>query len=261
MRARNYRKAPQSILLLFILAIFAATTGCALLPRAGTGDAPGEEAIAAAAPEAGEAQAEATEEPARPRWRLFGFGGSPAVEPTATPETAVEAQPAAEEPATSSTTPYRLRPGDALRIVVGSIPREQASDNIVDERGTITLDYIGRIKAEGLTSSELEEQVQKAYVDGQIYRSPTVKVMIASRNYYVRGEVRRPGSYPLTGVVTLSQAIAAAGGYTEFANPRRVALTRGAINRNINMRDVERSPEQDEVLEAGDVIVVGRGIW
>ena len=61
--------------------------------------------------------------------------------------------------------------------------------------------------------------------------------------------------------VTVVQAIATAGGYTEFANPRKLQLIRGEDTSRLNALDFEKNPERDVELESGDVIVVPRSVW
>jgi protein involved in polysaccharide export with SLBB domain len=61
--------------------------------------------------------------------------------------------------------------------------------------------------------------------------------------------------------MTILQAIATAGGYTEFAEPKRVMLTRNGKVRELNMRDIERNPQNDIPIESGDVIRVPRSIF
>lgn len=156
---------------------------------------------------------------------------------------------------------YRLRVGDAVAISFRGIPRPFEITEEVDENGYIKLQFIDRIRAVGLTSAELEDAIRDAYVP-DYYRSMTVSVFVASQSYFVRGEVRRPGRFPLGGTgVTLLQAIATSGGYTEYANPRRVEILRaGAIERH-DLTRIERNPEEDIAVLAGDVVIVRRRRW
>ena len=166
------------------------------------------------------------------------------------------------ESAVASRAPYRLRQGDPVIIYLrGIMPRDDQIEEIVDERGYVTLPYIDDVLAAGRTSSELEREIQRIYVDRQIYRTVTVNVVMPSQSYFVQGEVRQPQRYPLVTGTTVMQAIAAAGGYTDYAEPRRVTLTRGRDVKIINMRDVERNPQQDMSVESGDVIRVPRSIF
>jgi len=164
--------------------------------------------------------------------------------------------------AVASRAPYRLRYGDPVIIFLrGILPKDDQIEDIVDERGYVTLPYVDDVLAAGRTSSELEREIQRIYIERQIYRSVTVSVVSPSQSFFVQGEVRQPQRYPLVSGTTVLQAIAAAGGYTEYAEPRKVSLTRGRDVKVINMRDVERNPQQDLSVESGDVIRVPRSIF
>lgn len=160
--------------------------------------------------------------------------------------------------ATPSGLAYRLRVGDGVSISFRGIPTPFDVIAEVDENGFIKLQYVDRIKAAGLTSSELEDAIQAAYVP-EYYRQMTVTVFIPSQSYYVRGEVTRPGRFPVEGVgVTLLQAIATSGGYTEYANPKRVEILRGGAISRHDLTEIERNPEMDVPVLAGDVVIVRR---
>ena len=99
----------------------------------------------------------------------------------------------------SSSTAYRLKAGDPIVVYLRGIPGvpggEQQIEDIIDENGAINLPYVGAIQAGGKTSTELEQTIQKTYIDQQIYRYITVNVVVPSRSYYVRGEIRQPGRF------------------------------------------------------------------
>lgn len=158
-------------------------------------------------------------------------------------------------------TGYRLRVGDPVVVHLRGIPEASNYEFMLDESGYISLPYIRPIQALGLTSAELQRRIHDAYINEQIYRQISVNVMLSTQSYFVRGEVRQPGRFPLTSGMTLLKAIAAAGGYTEFANPRRVEIVRGDVTRTENARRIEQDPSRDVEIRAGDVIVVRRSIF
>lgn len=188
----------------------------------------------------------------------------PVVEATGTNTLLMPKLPATRinEPAVASRAPYRLRYGDPVVVFLrGIMPKDDQIEEIVDERGFITLPYIDDVMAAGRTSSELEREIQRIYIERKIFRSVTVNVVMPSQSFFVQGEVRQPQRYPLVTGTTVLQAIAAAGGYSEFADPRKVTVTRGRDVKIINMREVERNPQQDMSIESGDVIRVPRSIF
>ena len=157
---------------------------------------------------------------------------------------------------------YQLRSLDPLQISLLGIPEEKQIETIIDEKGTITLPYIDEpVVASGLTTSELERTIQRIYTDGKIYRNITVNIATTAKIYYMEGEVREPQEYPLNRRITLLQAIAAARGYTEYANRKNVIITRNGQIMKFNTKDLEKHPELDVLVEAGDRIKVNRSVF
>ncbi|MCF7838617.1 MAG: polysaccharide export protein [Candidatus Marinimicrobia bacterium] len=161
----------------------------------------------------------------------------------------------------ASSIANRLRPADPLMIYLRGIPREQTIETVVDDRGMVQIPLLGSIRAAGRTASELEREIREQYISGAFYRDLTVTVLQPSRFYFIQGEIRQPGRFPLVSGVTILQAVAAAGGYTEFANPRRITVARGDETFSVNLTDIERNPEKDFELESGDVVRVPRSIF
>jgi len=161
----------------------------------------------------------------------------------------------------TASTAYRLKPGDPIAIYLRGIPREEMIEDIIDENGYINMPFINRVMAADKTSSELEHDIRKKYMDGKIYKDVTVNVVSAMQSYYVRGEVRSPGRYKLMSGITLVQAVAAAGGYSEFANPRKIKMLRAGEYFIVDVRDLEKHPEKDIDVEPDDVIIIPRSVF
>jgi polysaccharide export outer membrane protein len=88
-----------------------------------------------------------------------------------------------------------------------------------------------------------------------------VNVITTAKIYYVEGEVLRPQEYPLTRRITLMQAVAAAGGYNDYANRNKVTITRNGQVMRFDIKAIEKHPERDVPIEAGDRIKVHRSIF
>ena len=152
---------------------------------------------------------------------------------------------------------YRLKPSDPLFIRFTGIMEQQSLELTVDENGEIGLLHIDKpIVAAGLTASELEDRIEARYIEGDIYKNVSVHVTMTAKVFYVQGEVRQPGQFPLTSRTTLLQAIAAARGYTPYANKKKVTIARGGRVQTYNLKEVEKDPAKDVTIEAGDVIKV-----
>jgi polysaccharide export outer membrane protein len=158
----------------------------------------------------------------------------------------------------------RLRPGDQIQIRLdfgGQPGRDtQSLDQIIDENGEITLPLVGAIKAVGLTQTELAERVQAYYVP-RYYVRCAATVLVAQRFFYMNGEVRNPTRIPWSEDMTLLKAISTAGGFTDYANRRRVELTRGNQRMVYNCDDLQRNPGRDVPIRPGDTITIPRSIF
>jgi len=156
---------------------------------------------------------------------------------------------------------YRLRPGDPVFVSLRT-PGQDQVDTSIDEFGKLRLPLLREpIEAADLTGTELERAIERAYVDQKIYRQVTANVTIPARSYFLQGEVRSPGRYPVISGLTLRQAIASAGGYTDFARSTRIQVTRGEETFTVNARQIERNPERDIEIKTGDIIFVPRSIF
>ena len=152
---------------------------------------------------------------------------------------------------------YKLKPLDPLFIRFSGIMEQQTLDVVIDEYGEISLLHINEpIKAAGLTTSELENMIERLYIDGGIYKNVSVNVTMTAKVFYVQGEVNSPGQYQLTTGTTLLQAIAGARGPTSFANLRKVTIARQGRIYTYDLKELEKDPSKDVKIEAGDVIKV-----
>jgi len=159
--------------------------------------------------------------------------------------------------ASSEDVTHGLKPLDPIYIRFSGIMEQQQLELVIDENGEISLLHIkSPIKAAGLTASELEDKIERLYVDGGIYKNVSVNVTMTAKIYYVQGEVNQPGQFQLMSGTTLLQAIAGARGYTPYANKKKVTVTRYGKIYTYNAKDLEKDPSKDIKIEAGDVIKV-----
>jgi polysaccharide biosynthesis/export protein len=130
--------------------------------------------------------------------------------------------------------------------------------------GKISLPLVGEIVAAGRTPLQLEGDITAKLKN--FITAPEVSVQVQqvnSRKYNILGEVARPGSYPLTTAATLMDAIAAAGGFRDFAKKTGVYVLRkqpdGQESRlNFNYKDFVKgkNSSQNIALEPNDTIIV-----
>ena len=156
---------------------------------------------------------------------------------------------------------YRLGPEDNLRISVWD-NKELTLDLVVRPDGKISMPLIQDVIAEGLTTPQLAAEIKdrlSAYIV-----NPEVSVIVLQVNspkYYIVGSVSKPGTYPLRGEVSVLQALALAGGFTQFASPRGIKLIRNVDGKQqiykINYyKIIEDGGVGNYPLRSADTIVV-----
>jgi protein involved in polysaccharide export with SLBB domain len=158
----------------------------------------------------------------------------------------------------SAATASQLRPGDSLTIAIVGVPDPSTNSVQIDDRGIISLPYIGTLKAAGETTGGLTQQIRDAYVTKKIYMSVDVSVSVTERYVYVGGEVEKPGRIIWTPDLTAAKAVQAAGGFTLYAKEDKVSVVRNQVLYDVDIKLAQKSPSQDPKLEPGDSIQVSR---
>src|SRR5262249_31859748 len=118
------------------------------------------------------------------------------------------------------------------------------------------------LRAEGRTASDLKSEITSRLKP--LVEQPVVSVMVSEVNaakFYVLGEVAHPGAFAVRGQVSVIQALALAGGPTEFASPRSVVVIRpgrdGKERRfKVDAKDVLAGNARALALEPGDTVYV-----
>jgi polysaccharide export outer membrane protein len=129
--------------------------------------------------------------------------------------------------------------------------------------GKISLPLLGEVQAAGRTPLQLEQDIATKLKD--YITAPEVTVIVEqinSQKFNILGQVAKPGSYPLSAATTVLDAIAAAGGFKDFAKQKAIYILRknatgGETRIAFNYKDVikGKNAEQNIKLEAGDTIV------
>jgi polysaccharide export outer membrane protein len=127
---------------------------------------------------------------------------------------------------------YVVGPQDVLTIALFD-QQDLSGKYTVEADGTFTFPLIGRVRAGGLTLRSIEEALRKELANG-FFKDPQVSVAVEqyrSQRVFVVGEVRTPGTYPLTGDTTLIEALARAGSTTENAAGEVLIVRSGAAGK------------------------------
>jgi polysaccharide export outer membrane protein len=156
---------------------------------------------------------------------------------------------------------YRIDREDVLEIVVW---REPELSRIMPVRpdGFIAVPLVGEVRAAGKTPGELRQELVNALAP--YVKEPSVAVLLREINgarFSVMGEVARAGTFPLRGAVSVTQALATAGGPNEYAGDEVVWLRHGQDGKSERVRLSMKELVQGEVegalwLAAGDVLYV-----
>jgi len=162
-----------------------------------------------------------------------------------------------------STDEYRIGKGDILEIVTWKEPDFSREEIVVRLDGKISFPLLNDVQAAGRTTTELKSTIEKALKE--YVSAPTVTVTVtnaASQRFYILGEVVNTGEYPLTKNLTVLQAFALAGGFTEWASKKEIILFRQVDGKEkvirINYKDIvnDKDFSQNVKILADDTIIV-----
>jgi polysaccharide export outer membrane protein len=199
---------------------------------------------------------------------LFLMLGGCASAPLASLDSAVQVVPSTElpQPDTASLSvpsrPYVIGPLDKLSVRVFGV-EELSLDVQTDAGGRFSYPLIGEVQAAGLQPSDLARQIETRLA-GNFVRNPQVTVNLTesvSSLVTVDGQVKQPGRFPVIGNMTLMQAVAVAGGNSEFAKLDDVVVFRTVDGKRYaglyNLRAIRRGNYADPQIYGNDVVVVG----
>jgi polysaccharide export outer membrane protein len=150
-----------------------------------------------------------------------------------------------------------LRVDDKLTLALTDIPAPYVGLEVrIRADGTITLPLGVTLTAAGKRTGDLEREIVGAYVPKYFVRL-TANVKTEDRVFYVGGYVRAPGRYVFAGEMTVLGAIKVAGDFTEYANQRKVELTRSDKTKKVlDCKKIRRNPKLDPAIYPGDSIYV-----
>jgi polysaccharide export outer membrane protein len=160
---------------------------------------------------------------------------------------------------------YRVRPGDVLELAFTLTPEFNQTVTVRPD-GYITLRGGDDLEVTGLTTGEIREKVRTRYA--YVLRDPVLTVDVKDfekASFTVLGEVAKPGQYDLRGEITVTEAMAIAGGFTRAAKHSQVILFRPASPawlhaKAINVKEMLQRPDlrEDLRLQPGDIVFVPR---
>jgi len=158
---------------------------------------------------------------------------------------------------------YVIGTGDILEIVTWKEVDFSRPEVLVRLDGRISFPLLDDVVAAGQTPTQLKNIIEKRLQ--KYIANPGVTVTVrnaASQKFYILGEVVRTGEYPLVKDLTVLQAFAIAGGFTEWASKKEIILFRKENGKEkviqINYKDIIKDKDfsQNVVIKSDDTIIV-----
>lgn len=178
--------------------------------------------------------------------------------------TSADAKPATSTEFQQRTTRYRIEAGDTFDLTFELSPEFNQLAVAVQPDGFVTLRGVGDLKVAGQTVPELTQTLRTAY--SKILNDPAISVVLKEfeKPYFVAdGQVSKPGKYEMHGQMTLTQAIAVAGGFQSAAKHSQVLLFRRVDDqwteaKLINVKKMQKNGNlsEDPFLHSGDMLFV-----
>ncbi len=170
-------------------------------------------------------------------------------------------QASSKQVVSSAKTPaerqHKIAPGDAISLLVFGESDLSIENVRVPQSGRVSFPLIGQVPVAGRTTAEVEQSVAALLSQGYV-RNPRLSVTIFSyRPIFIRGAVQNTGAFPYTEGLTISKAIALAGGSKNSAKQQGVSILRDGLTVEENL-----SVDSQYQVSSGDVISIAeeRGV-
>ena len=157
---------------------------------------------------------------------------------------------------------YRIGPRDELSVEVMGAP-ELKREGEVDAAGNLSMPLVGNIAVGGKTPQQVSDTIT-AHLRGRYLKNPQVTVNIKkanARTVTVDGAVKNPGLYPVSGRMTLQQAIASAQGAELVADLNNVVIFRTVNNQKMaalfSLKEIRSGRLADPQIYGNDIVIVG----
>jgi protein involved in polysaccharide export with SLBB domain len=179
----------------------------------------------------------------------------------------VNKAPAAATSVATALSQRKIRSGDRINITVWQ-HKDLSTAVVVDEAGNLEYLFLGVMHVEGKTIAELKDILKKGISDNYIV-DPKIDITLdrKSLTFFVTGEIRKPGTYEFVPGLTVLEAVAMAGDFTDYAS-RKVKIIRKdesgkekeiKVNVSKLLRATEKRKESQ--LQVDDILVAERAWW
>ena len=164
-------------------------------------------------------------------------------------------------PATEIPIPqnYILGPGDTLKVFTYG-NESDSRDYVVDRDGVINLNKIGPVVVAGMTFTEVKQAIDDRFSTQMIGVKTSVTMgELRSVRVFILGEANRSGSYTVSSLSTITNALFVSGGIKEIGSLRNIQLKRnGKTVSTLDLYDLllKGDTSNDARLQPGDVIFI-----
>lgn len=185
-------------------------------------------------------------------WWLLGLAACLLMSACAHPPVQGGAEP------TATPAPYIIGESDQLEVMVWQEP-DLSRTVTVRSDGLISLPLVGEVRAAGLSAAELQRALTERLAE--LVADPVVSVIVVEANsasFYITGKVARPGEYALAKQTSVLQAVALAGGFTEWAKRSDLRVIRASGEwLPVDYDEVaDGRTKGNVILQRGDTVVV-----
>jgi len=154
---------------------------------------------------------------------------------------------------------YLIAPGDTISLQLFGNRNEQY-ELLVTREGTVQLPEIGPVQVAGLRFQEMQAELARKISEQMIgVRTSITLGTLRSVRVFVMGDASRPGSYTVSGLSTMTNALFVSGGILESGSLRNVSLKRNGLEvTRLDLYDLllRGDTSHDARLQSGDVIFV-----
>ena len=163
---------------------------------------------------------------------------------------------------------YKIGAGDQFDVTFDLSPEFNQTVTVQPD-GYVTMRGVGDLHVQGQTVPELQQTLRTVY--GKILNDPIISVVLKDfeKPYFVAdGQVGKPGKYELRGDMTLTEAIAVAGGFQDSAKHSQVLLFRKVNDqwteaKLFNVKEMQKTGnlKEDPFLHPGDMLFVPKSAF
>jgi polysaccharide biosynthesis/export protein len=154
---------------------------------------------------------------------------------------------------------YRMGPGDLIEIKVFGVEKFNQSSR-VSASGAITVPYLGKVQAAGLTGAELERKLAEQITENKLILDPQVLVFVKeyqSQPVFIMGAVKTPGQYMITRSTNLIDALAFAGGINQDRADDFLIVQRKDENSQIKKEKIVLKELLDNANQSANIVIQG----